>query len=334
MNWQGDPTGVYTMGELLGGAIGPPPSLIPGIILDKSITQITAAPYTGKSLMLAHLILSLDTGLPFLGKFTPLGTRRVLGILQDSPDWDYAEQFRRISRGMGITQDQRELLETRLILGRDVRLCEKTFRDELVEVHKNKHTTFDVLALDVLSEFHDFDENSAQQMGWITKAIKWLRNNLGVAVIFTHHDRKMNAADAAALNPNYRARGSSKLPGAIDFHFYLSRQGQRVRMEMPKARGEDQQIITFNIIEVDHADGRAFQLVADGAENKLARLHTFLLAPRARREMEEFYRAEFRLNQGQAKRAVDHDLRILLNSNKVERAEKYGWWKAKGEPPR
>lgn len=325
MNWRGSSEGCYALPELLSGIAAPPPPLFGGLLLENSLTVVSGTTHVGKSLLLAHMALCLDLGLPLFGKFPPREPKRVLALLQDSPTWDYAEQLRKIARGFNMTSGLSEMTNAAFIFNRQIDVSEAEFKLELERLAGEE--PFDVLMLDALWTFHCFDERDQGQMGLVAKRLKWARDHLGVSVIFTHHTRKMNAADSAVMGANERTRGSRVIVDAADFHMHLTRKGTRVRVELPKARGENESLTYFDINEVDHPDGTALRLEApDENASRTGQILSFLRETRKRAEIEAFLRTqEPALTAGQARKAVDNTLRLLQSLNKVERIG-YGNW--------
>lgn len=325
--WAGLGSGILSLSELTRGKIAPPPPLFGDLLLDDTLTMVSAPPYTGKSLFLAAMVVSLDTGLPLFGRFAPNGVRKVLALLQDAPTWDYAEQFRKIARGYGLQREQQEMLESHLIINRGIQLTDKDFMEQLKLWHHSN--PFDVLVLDALWTFHNMNENDNSQMGFVMAQLKRIREEFGAAVIFTHHTAKLRAEDAG-MNANYQSRGATVIPASVDFHFAMKRIGPRITLQMPKGRGADiEQLVYYDIKEVDHPDGTALKLDAPAPEaTRQGKLLIFLTQERKRDDMVAFLRsAEPGITDARAKKAVDNDLRLLRSYGKVEKVA-HGVWKA------
>lgn len=325
--WSGSNDNVFALSDLARGQVLPPPALFGDLMLDDTLTMISAPPYSGKSLLLAAMVVSLDTGLPLFGRFAPNGVKKVLTLLQDAPTWDYAEQFRKICRGYGLSKEQMELLDAQLIINRGLQLTDPEFMNQLRVWYG--HSPFDVLCLDALWTFHSFNENDNSQMAFVMAQLKRIRTELGAAVIFTHHTAKLRAEDAG-MDANYRSRGATVIPASVDFHFAIKRSGNRILLQTPKGRGADvEQIVPFDIVEVDHPDGMALKFEArKPEENRQGKLLEFMAEPRKREDLIAFVRAEDpKLTEARAKKAVDNDLQLLRAYQKVERVG-YGIWKA------
>lgn len=327
MDWAGIKTGVFELKELAAGKIQPPPPLFGELVLDNTLTMISAPPFTGKSLLTASMIVSLDSGLPLFEKYAPAPQKKVLAFLQDAPTWDYAEQFRRVIRGYGLDEHIRDLLESRLIINRGVQVTDPDFMENLEKEHADR--PFNVVFFDAFWTLHSFNERDPSQMGYVMRQFKLIREKFGAAVFFTHHDRKMSAEDAAVMNVNYVSRGSTVIPSACDFHLHLKRNKQRIIVEKGKARGADEDMIQYDIVEIDHPEGFALKLTAtDPHDTRQGKLLLFIQEPKKRAEMVAFYKSIEEMTEARANKAVDNDLRILQAYRKVEKVS-HGVWRAK-----
>lgn len=324
--WSGSNDNVFALSDLASGQVLPPPALFGDLVLDDTLTMISAPPYSGKSLLLAAMVVSLDSGLPLFGKFAPNGVKKVLALLQDAPTWDYAEQFRKIIRGYGLVKEQRELLDTHLIINRGLQLTDPEFMTQLRIWFT--HSPFDVLCLDALWTFHSLNENDNSQMAFVMGTLKRIRNEFGCAVIFTHHTAKLRAEDQG-MDANYRARGATVIPASVDFHFAMKRIGPRIMLQMPKGRGADvEQLIHFDITEVDHPEGVALKLDAPKPEaTRQGKVLDYLKENRKREDLVAYMKAAENMTEARARKAVDNDLRLLRSLGKIARVG-YGIWKA------
>lgn len=219
--------------DFLHGLVQRPPALFHGLLPERTVTMISAEPFCGKTMLTLAMALSLDSGQPLAGKFTPRDRHRVLYLGQDAPTWDYAEQFRKLGRGMSVNPD---LVEIDFLLNEGGSLTDRTFLAGLQAWHEE--VGYSVIIFDTLAAFHDLDENDSRQMGAIMAILKKLRDKLACTVIFTHHTRK--PSPDGVVSANYAARGSSVIAGSIDFHIALHRSsGNRIRLSLPKGRGSE-----------------------------------------------------------------------------------------------
>lgn len=316
--------GIYPLSELAKGSMKSPPPLFGGLILDNSLTMVTAPPYVGKSLLLASMAVSLDSGAPLLGRYPPAEDKRVLVVAQDAPMWDYGQQFAKVVRGMGIDDATIELLDTRLVLCKDVNIMEPSFIvdfESWVDAYDPN-----VIIFDAFWTIHNLDENSNSQMAAVMHRLKFLRDKYGVAVIFSHHMKKP-IAGVGETHVNYTHRGASTIAAAIDFNLVLKRNKQRVMLNIAKGRGGDEGIIAYDIEERDDPRGPAISLVAIDLDNKrLTLMLSLLTTNQQRKQLIVAYKEKFpELTFDRASKAVDNDLQLLQAERKIER-KSHGIW--------
>jgi hypothetical protein len=275
------------------------------------------------------MAVSLDTGLPLLQRFAPAEDKRVLMIAQDAPTWDYAGQLNKLIRGYNLDVDTRAMLDTRLILNRGIQLTDKDFFKELEK--QKAETDFNVVLLDAFWTLHSLNENDPSQMGIIMSRLKHIREAFECAVVFAHHERKPMGGDAP-MSANYKARGSSVIPASVDFNLALSRSGPRVKVQVAKGRGaDDESLLFYDITDVSHPEGAAIELRGVNLGNtRQGQVLAFIAEERARkdivRHMQELYTEQ---PLSKVEKAVDNDLRLLRSVRKAEQvAGKFGVWRA------
>ena len=326
-NWGDSKIGVYSLADIADGAIRTPPPLFSGLLLDNTLTMIAAPPYVGKSMLLGAMAVSLDSGLPLFGKYAPADDKRVLMIAQDAPNYDYAGQLNKLMRGFGLDVGQRALLDTRLIMNRGIQVTDKDFFTELEK--QKKDTDFNVLILDAFWTIHGLNENDQSQMGIVMARLKKIREDFGCAVIFAHHNRKKFAGEVPD-NANYSSRGSSAIPDSIDFNISLSRSGTRVKVQLAKCRGSDDEgLLFYDLIDVDHPEGPALELRAVNlGTTRLGQVLEFVATERVRKDIVAHMTVLYpEMTYAKACKAVDNDLRLLRAIRKVE-SVRHGVWKA------
>lgn len=220
--------------DLLDSAASPPPMLVADLVRSKGIVAISGEPYCGKTLFLLDLALSLDTGAPFLNTFLAARGHRTLFVGQDAPTWDYVGGYASLARGLGYER-LGPMLQSVFVLNRGL-----TFGASFGRFVESAVATYDinVLMLDTLKAFHDYDENSNQEMARVMDQLKALRDTFGLTVLFSHHTAKPIAAKGE-ISGNYRARGASVIAGSIDQHIILGQSKGLTTMSMAKARGSD-----------------------------------------------------------------------------------------------
>ncbi len=326
-HWNESSTNVFGINQLASGLISKPPPLFTDFILDRTLTMVSGPPHTGKSMLMLAMVIALDSQLPLLGKFHPKEVKRTLAFLQDAPTWDYAEQVRKLCRGYGLTKDQMELLESTLVVNRGVHFTDPKFLDQL-KMAKAEHN-FDVLCLDAFWTMHGMGNiNDSTQAGHAMNMLKRFRDEFGVAVIFNHHERKPSQTDAG-MNRNYAAAGSFVISAAVDFNIPVSRKGKKIKLELPKARGGDEQEVYFEMVDVEHPQGEAIQLVAveKGADRKSAILNYLAAEPKPRKEIVALVATLERCSTARAGKITDNELTTLLAAGRVAKGPGYGIWR-------
>lgn len=228
--------------DLLAAAAAPPPMLVADLLRSKSLIAVSGEPYCGKTLFLLDLVLSLDSGAPFLNSFLPARNHRCLFIGQDAPTWDYIGGFSGLARGLGYAE--MPPLTSVFILNRGLAFGQNN--STFINCVESAISLYgiDVLMLDTLKSFHDLDENSNQEMDRVMSLLKYLRDLHGLTVLFTHHTAKPTTSKdgRVEISGNYRARGASVIAGSIDQHVILTQSKGLISMTMAKARGSSGEI--------------------------------------------------------------------------------------------
>lgn len=223
-------------------AIPAPPPLFCNIIPERVLCLISAEPYCGKSFLCLEAASALSLGRPFLDLFPPRERGRTLFVGQDSTNWDYAAQLRKLT-----STGPRPEIDFLLSQGLDLFDSNRTLQ-LLCDWHEA--SPYRLLVLDTLASLHSGDENSTREMTYIMSLLKDLRDRLGVTIFFTTHVKKPQSGED--LSANYRVRGNTAIAGSIDFHLSLSRMSEtRVKITFPKGRGAmpDTRTMFFDMIE-------------------------------------------------------------------------------------
>lgn len=232
--------------------VPPPPFMFDKFLRHRTLTLVSAEPFTGKTFFMLDMVLSGEFQTPLLGRFNPSGQITSLFIGQDSPDWDIGLQLRKLINGRGLTLEQAELSDSFVISAEEIRITDPAFCRWLEQWVKL--TKCSVLYLDTLLNFHDADENSAREMGSVLRILKGMRAKLGISIVFAHHTSKPTMAGRSL---NYEARGSSVIPGGVDYHIALRRRKASIVMDMAKGRGQRQSDLVslpFQMEERPHPD--------------------------------------------------------------------------------
>lgn len=226
----------------------PPPFLFQDFIRDKSVTQIAADPYTGKSMLMLYMALCLDYQLPLFGKFAALRPHKVLYIGPDSPEWDYGGQTLKIMRGMGLTPAAREMCGVDIHTHQDIDITNAELLQSIEDYWQEEH--FTVLFIDTLLDVHPYNPNDAQMMKLVMKTLKGLRDRYGCAVVFANHIPKFTGVERVNIQQH---AGSFKIAGSSDFQLLLKKKAQRVYLGWGKQRGQmgEEPLKYFELIDVE-----------------------------------------------------------------------------------
>ena len=269
--------------EILGHAASPPPMLVADLLRSQSLIAITGEPYCGKTLFLLDLMISLDTGALFLNALIPAKNHRALFIGQDAPTWDYIGGYSALVRGLGYAEEPP--LNSVFILNRGMAFGQNNVAfirciEQAIDLYD-----INVVMLDTLKAFHDFNENNNQEMDRVMTLLKYLRDHHGLTVLFTHHTAKPTFTKGGLneISGNYRARGASVIAGSIDQHLILTKTKGLISMSLAKARGSAGNLPTSSF-RITSASPTTLDLDADSGGNSIVR--SVLRALRASQEVQ------------------------------------------------
>ena len=330
--WLRGQIGCMSLSKVAAGGVAPPPPLFDGFLLHKTLTMLSAEPFTGKTLLMMAMAISLNTGKPLFGRHRPAELRRVLFIGQDAPTWDYVRQARKLLRGYGVNPDDFGDLDTDLLLNQNINITDKRFIDLWLRPWHDA-TAFDVLMLDTLLSVHSADENDNRQMNLVMSALKRIRDEFGCAVIFSHHLSKPHGDNP--MSANYRARGATAIVGGVDFHFQLQQgEGSQVNLIMPKGRGADGMDPPpyFNITQSGMSEeAYTIELEAPSEDTRRARLVGQLREPIDRKTLVNvLLLGEPGVPKQKMEKWVDNELQAMKKSEVVTSTSRGVWMLAKG----
>jgi AAA domain-containing protein len=287
------------LSDVTSGRLQPPPWLFgptegtDGLIRSRTITMISAEPFTGKTMLMLSMALSLATVTPLLD-YKPSASHRVLFLGQDAPTWDYYGSIRKLWLGLGspaIPMDR-----VLFFLNRGLRLDGPDI-SQLLET-ANKVFGVTVVMVDTLLAFHGKDENSNRDMAEVMDLLKAWRDRLGLTVIFSHHTAKPGAGQ---ISGNYRARGASVIPGSVDFHLQLSAARGAVSMGIPKRRGASKRKGSDSFTISDLPTG-GIQLRGLSPEQSAVSVTLgFISEPRTKEQLGDFLATQFSITDPVAK---------------------------------
>lgn len=218
-------------------SIKPPPYLVDGFLRQHTITLLSSEPHVGKTMLMLDLAICMETKIKYLKTFDVSINSSCIFLAQDSPKWDIASQFQKLHAGHELTKKSTQMWESR-IMTRDKtrpRLFDPHFVPWAKEV-KEEHTA-DVMFFDTHRKFHDANENDSGEMSSVMEVFERLVDEVGMTIVFSTHLAKPSGVERSG---NYAVRGSTVIPGAVDYHYQLrlSKEGYILLNGTEKRRGE------------------------------------------------------------------------------------------------
>lgn len=305
------------------------------VLRTKTLTLISAEPYTGKTLLMLSMLLSIDVSLPLVGRFSPVPGHRCLFLGQDAPTWDYHTLFVKLYNGLcaSRTTELQIKMPSLLIFNRGISITSPAFL-ALIESAVSTYG-ISVLFLDTLQSFHDFDENSNREMKLVMRILQRIRDRFSLTIIFSHHISKFASSNPSMVSPNMRTRGASTVAGSIDHHFLLSYDGfnreansAAISFTIAKGRGlalSAASALSAFSISSPHPTKESLVLSAINP-SFTEKLLDFLREPRPRSAVESWAAAAHPSRSGSAVRSlVSRALDELRSSNRIHQPSDGIW---------
>lgn len=305
--------GARSWTELL--TIQPPDWLVPGLLQERALHVLTSDSGCGKTWLALDLFLSGIYGSPVLGQ-RPTKPFNSIYLAADSPDWDIAQQLRKLLRGRNASPDTEPesfILPIGFLFDREDHLA------VIAELAKTWHIK--AMFIDVMLYSHEGDENDNSYMArMVLKRAKLLRDQCGMAIFFVHH----NAKGLPGMTGMYRGAGT--IIQAAEHHITLAKKKKQVLLTVEKIRGDE--IISSSLlysIQRDTGGGRALVLSPTDAADSSEVPDSGALAPEqtvlsflqatgsATRAAVKFH---FRNSQP---RWVDNQLQLLKSKNLIKK---------------
>lgn len=211
--------------------------LIPGLRLPVGGSCLIAGPPgIGKSFLALHAAISVASGDDFLRHYP---TRRGPVVFVDEESSPTALNARqhllRNGSGLGF-----EPLPMWVGVKEGFLVDDKRALDELIVLLKPKRPV--LLVLDALIRLHRGDENSAKDMGRVTKNLSRIQREVGCGIILIQHQRK----EGLIRSRRDVVRGSSELTAWPDSVITLERNGDHHEAYILKSRfSEDGQVVVY-----------------------------------------------------------------------------------------
>jgi len=185
--------------------------LVDGVWPDEGIGVVFGQPEVFKSFFVLDMAFAVATGGSFLGMHDVPKPRRVMVVQMESSAKAFQDRLNKIGVRFGGVPDNMFVITGKPILLEDKKWAERIV-NEIAVVQPG------LIILDPLASMTAADENSAQEMGVIVRALRGWRDQFKTAICVVHHEVK-NTQGVGAQN----MRGSSALHGAVEVALRIER---------------------------------------------------------------------------------------------------------------
>lgn len=196
----------------------PPRWLVKDIIPENSIGYLYGPPASGKTFLAFDMVASIARGIPWSGHKTQQGC--VVYVCAEG-----AYFFRNRVKAYMQANDLESL--DIAVLDSNPDLLKKADIKDLVAACKSLGVEVAAVVLDTYASCMSGDENSAQDVGQVLKACKYMQRELETVVMLIHHSGKDIAKGA---------RGNSSLRAGVEFEFQVTQIGGLVAFENKKQK--------------------------------------------------------------------------------------------------
>lgn len=220
--------------------VQPPQMLIDDFLTEGAVMGITSYPGVGKTWLAMEIGISVTSKKEFLNHFRVNEAGGVLFVGSDSSLFDYARQWRRLTRMYPeLNYDSiRFLIQSEFMFEDtdEVRRLIRTHQqfhwgepipptaEEQAEAERRGETAeprhrsgFRVIIFDTLSRLTRANQNDNTEMEQVFRNIRWISEATGAAIILLHHNSKRNE-----FNSGDDWRGAMSQIGALDSWIQLS----------------------------------------------------------------------------------------------------------------
>jgi len=230
--------------ELLQKIPKPKPYIIDKLVPEKCITAITGESGKGKSLVSLIMAYHIATGEKLFGQFEVKKGKVLIVDLEMDEDIIISRYHSFFDTALDID----------FIYDQFWKIDNNKQCKQLKEIIKKQN--YQVVILDTLTNIHNANENSSDEMKIVNEAMMQLIRETGVTVIFVHHHRKSYKGERVGSSSS---RGSTEIINKTSSHLIVDSMGKSVdensnyvfslSIEQSKARRPDSITkIGFNII--------------------------------------------------------------------------------------
>lgn len=197
--------------------------VIEKLIPSSGITAISGAPISYKTWIILEIAIKVAKNEILFDNF-PVSQTGILIIDEESGERLLQKRMKKLCKDFELPIYFLSLKSFKVFPEENIRKIIKTSK-------KNK---IKLVILDSLIRIHDKDENSANEMAKVFSALRKL-NSKGIAVIFTHHNRKQSMF-RGRISENMR--GSSDILASVDSHLAVERNDNQITINHTKSRYE------------------------------------------------------------------------------------------------
>lgn len=195
-------------------------------IEEGTLALLCAAGNSGKTMLVQHLAMSVNSGIPFLGVY-PVATGRVLHIDMENNIKQIERRYERLANGLDINEFS--ITKVSLDGGRlDSQDNIKTIERDLVELCSG----YTFIVIDSLKAVSEADENSAQ-IEIICKVFKRVAEKANCAILLVHHKGKGKSDNRQS------GRGHSSIYDSVDVQIDINHEGTSSEYVLECAKNRD-----------------------------------------------------------------------------------------------
>ena len=205
----------------------PDATLIGGNVLDhEGMMLVVGASELGKSYLVLQMCLDLAAGLPVFGQWAPPRPMKCALIQAEISRKRFQDRCGKLAAHYPATAGDMLQVSTY----RMGNLFTKRGAPELEAACKG----VDLICLDPLRPFHDWDENDSRQRGTLFQCFGRLSELTGAAIVFVHHERKPTGQFGGG--GKFETRGNSILTDRPDTVLRLAKTKLAVELTSEKLR--------------------------------------------------------------------------------------------------